>query len=102
MYSPLIALLKKKNLLPVIIFTFSKKKCEDYAGALSNVDLTSGSSEKSVIHVFIEKSLGCLKGDSLVACLFRKEVIVNCLRSKGCETFYLVESQSIMEDFCQS
>jgi antiviral helicase SKI2 len=62
MYSPLISLLKKKTLLPVIIFTFSKKKCEEYAGALSNVDLTTGSSEKSMIHVFIEKSLGCLKG----------------------------------------
>jgi antiviral helicase SKI2 len=49
-------------LLPVIIFTFSKKKCEEYAGSLSNIDLTSGASEKSAVHLFIEKSLSCLKG----------------------------------------
>jgi antiviral helicase SKI2 len=57
-----INLLKKKSLLPVIIFTFSKRKCEDYANALVNLDLTGGSGEKSEIHVFIEKSLSRLKG----------------------------------------
>jgi antiviral helicase SKI2 len=54
--------LNKKSLLPVIIFTFSKKKCDEYANTLSNLDLTAGGSEKSTIHVFIEKSVACLKG----------------------------------------
>jgi antiviral helicase SKI2 len=58
----MISFLNKKLLLPVIIFTFSKKKCDEYANTLSNVDLTSGASEKSAIHVFIEKSTSCLKG----------------------------------------
>ncbi|KAI9327811.1 antiviral helicase [Zopfochytrium polystomum] len=62
MYTQLIGLLKKKTLLPVIVFTFSKRKCEDYASALVNLDLTSGSAEKSQIHVFIEKSIDKLKG----------------------------------------
>jgi antiviral helicase SKI2 len=57
----MIGLLQKKNLLPVVVFTFSKKKCEEYASALSNLDLTS-STEKSEIHVFIEKSLARLRG----------------------------------------
>lgn len=44
-----------------MVFTFSKKKCEEYAGGLTNIDLT-GASEKSEVHVFIEKSLGRLRG----------------------------------------
>ncbi|KAJ3283372.1 hypothetical protein HK104_010409 [Borealophlyctis nickersoniae] len=62
MYIHMLGLLRKKNLLPVIIFTFSKRKCEDFADALVNVDLTSGGAEKSEIHVFIERSLARLKG----------------------------------------
>ncbi|KAI8930243.1 NUC185 domain-containing protein [Entophlyctis helioformis] len=62
LYVHMLAILKKKNLLPVIIFTFSKRKCEEYANALLNVDLSSGASEKSEIHIIIEKSLACLKG----------------------------------------
>ncbi|CAG8573200.1 50_t:CDS:10, partial [Diversispora eburnea] len=52
----LINLLKKRDLLPVVAFTFSKKKCEEYSRTLSNFDFCS-SNEKSQIHVFIEKSL---------------------------------------------
>ncbi|KAK5668535.1 Antiviral helicase ski2 [Batrachochytrium dendrobatidis] len=62
LYTHLIGMLKKRVLLPAIIFTFSKRKCEEYANTLSNTDLTLGSSEKSEIHVFIERSLVCLKG----------------------------------------
>lgn len=58
----IISFLKKKDLLPVIIFAFSKKKCEEYATALANTDLTNGASEKAKIHIFIEKSLTCLVG----------------------------------------
>lgn len=58
----MVGLLKKKNLLPVIVFTFSKRKCEEYADALTNIDLSNGASEKSEIHVFCEKSLSRLKG----------------------------------------
>ncbi|KAJ1560192.1 hypothetical protein HK405_007928 [Cladochytrium tenue] len=50
MYIQLIGLLRKRELVPVIVFTFSKRKCEDYAGALANVDLTAGAAEKSQIH----------------------------------------------------
>ncbi|KAJ3135035.1 hypothetical protein HK100_003090 [Physocladia obscura] len=62
MYGSIISLLKKRGLLPVIVFSFSKRKCEEYANALVNLDLTTGSSEKSEIHVFIERSLARLKG----------------------------------------
>lgn len=57
----LIGLLQKKQLLPVVIFTFSKKRCEEYAGSLSKTDLCT-SLEKSEIHVFIERSLVRLRG----------------------------------------
>ncbi|ORX54475.1 antiviral helicase [Hesseltinella vesiculosa] len=57
----LIGLLNKKELLPVVIFTFSKRRCEEYASSLSKTDLCS-SLEKSEIHVFIERSLVRLRG----------------------------------------
>ncbi|CAM0142365.1 unnamed protein product [Umbelopsis sp. WA50703] len=61
MFVHMVGVLSKKNLLPVVIFTFSKKKCEEYASALSNVDLNS-STEKSEIHIFFEKSVARLRG----------------------------------------
>jgi antiviral helicase SKI2 len=62
LYVHMIGMLRKMNLLPCIIFTFSKRKCEEYANTLVNIDLTSGSREKSEIHLFVERSLGRLKG----------------------------------------
>ncbi|KAI9104054.1 antiviral helicase [Phlyctochytrium arcticum] len=61
-YTHLLPLLAKRNLLPVILFTFSKKKCEEYASALSSLDFTSGATEKSHIHTFIERCVSRLKG----------------------------------------
>lgn len=61
MFVHLIGMLKTKSLLPVVIFTFSKKRCEEYASGLSKTDLCT-SLEKSEIHVFIERSLVRLRG----------------------------------------
>ncbi|KAI9511739.1 antiviral helicase [Russula earlei] len=60
-YIHLIGLLRKKSLLPVVIFTFSKKRCEQNAGTLTNLDLSSAV-EKSEVHVTIEKAVMRLKG----------------------------------------
>ncbi|KAI8971231.1 NUC185 domain-containing protein [Pilobolus umbonatus] len=57
----LIGMLREKSLLPVVVFTFSKKQCENYATGLSKTDLCT-SLEKSEIHVFIERSLVRLRG----------------------------------------
>ncbi|KAG8960224.1 hypothetical protein FRC03_006880 [Tulasnella sp. 419] len=57
----LVGHLKKKALLPVVVFTFSKKKCEEHASTLTNTDLST-SAERSEIHVTIEKALTRLKG----------------------------------------
>ncbi|CAO1638166.1 unnamed protein product [Sympodiomycopsis kandeliae] len=54
-------LLKKKDLLPVVVFVFSKKRCEDNASSIPNVDFLSAR-EKSEVHVVIERSLMRLKG----------------------------------------
>ncbi|OJJ81640.1 SKI complex RNA helicase subunit SKI2 [Aspergillus glaucus CBS 516.65] len=56
----LVSHLSKENLLPGCIFVFSKKRCEDNADSLSNQDFCNAS-EKSLIHMFIEKSLTRLK-----------------------------------------
>jgi len=60
-WNKIIHLLNKRQLTPVVIFAFSKKKCETLADSLPNMDLTSGA-EKSEIHVFMQNSISKLKG----------------------------------------
>ncbi|CAO2647962.1 Nn.00g088840.m01.CDS01 [Neocucurbitaria sp. VM-36] len=55
----LIQHLRNKELLPACIFVFSKKRCEENAEALSNLDYCTAA-EKSAIHMTIEKSLARL------------------------------------------
>lgn len=54
--------LRKNELLPCCIFVFSKKRCEENADALANKDYCTAS-EKSTIHMILEKSLARLKLD---------------------------------------
>jgi antiviral helicase SKI2 len=61
LYIHLIGLLRKNSLLPVVVFTLSKKKCEENAGTLTNLDLSSAA-EKSEAHITIEKAIMRLKG----------------------------------------
>ncbi|CAD6958842.1 unnamed protein product, partial [Tilletia controversa] len=49
------------ELLPVVTFVFSKKRCEEYAGSMPNTDLCTAR-EKGEVHIVIEKSLTRLKG----------------------------------------
>ncbi|KAJ7561237.1 hypothetical protein O6H91_03G020200 [Diphasiastrum complanatum] len=53
--------LSKKGLLPVVVFCFSKNRCDRSADSLTAADLTS-SSEKSEIRVFCDKAFSRLKG----------------------------------------
>lgn len=57
----LINKLSKKSLLPVVIFCFSKNRCDKSADNLPGTDLTS-SSEKSEIRIFCDKAFSRLKG----------------------------------------
>ncbi|EDO38196.1 predicted protein [Nematostella vectensis] len=57
----LITMLEKKDKLPVVAFTFSRRKCEENADQLSNLNLTT-SVERSRIHVEMQKYLARLKG----------------------------------------
>lgn len=61
LYVHLLGHLRKKSLLPVVVFTFSKKRCEENAATLTNADLCTAV-EKSEVHVAIEKALSRLKG----------------------------------------
>ncbi|KAH9486365.1 Putative ATP-dependent RNA helicase [Psilocybe cubensis] len=61
LYVHLLGHLRKKALLPVVVFTFSKKRCEENAATLTNADLCT-SVEKSEVHVAVEKALARLKG----------------------------------------
>ncbi|ESO92823.1 hypothetical protein LOTGIDRAFT_232926 [Lottia gigantea] len=55
-----IEMLKKKDKLPAVAFTFSKRKIDENAYHLQSLDLTS-TSEKNEIHVFFQKSINKLK-----------------------------------------
>lgn len=57
--------LRKENLLPACVFVFSKKRCEENANSLSNQDFCTAT-EKSAIHMIIEKSLARLKPEDRV------------------------------------
>ncbi|TIB36339.1 hypothetical protein E3P86_02521 [Wallemia ichthyophaga] len=57
----LVQYLKKKELLPVVIFTFSKRKCEENASGLGGMDLLTAA-EKSEVHITIERSISRLRG----------------------------------------
>ncbi|XP_062085110.1 DExH-box ATP-dependent RNA helicase DExH11 isoform X2 [Humulus lupulus] len=57
----LINKLSKNSLLPVVIFCFSKNRCDKSADSMTGTDLTS-SSEKSEIRIFCDKAFSRLKG----------------------------------------
>ncbi|CAR26560.1 hypothetical protein ZYGR_0H03770 [Zygosaccharomyces rouxii] len=52
--------LRSKDLLPAVVFVFSKKRCEEYADWLEGVNFCNGR-ERSQIHMFIEKSVTRLR-----------------------------------------
>ena len=52
--------LRKVDLLPACIFVFSKRRCEENADALSNLDYCTAT-EKSAIHMIFQRSVARLK-----------------------------------------
>lgn len=60
-WMPLINNLLKKSLVPVVIFCFSKNRCDRSADSMFGADLTSNS-DKSEIRVFCDKAFSRLKG----------------------------------------
>lgn len=61
MWLSLINKLSKKSLLPVVIFCFSKNRCDKSVDNMTTTDLTT-SSEKSEIRIFCDKAFSRLKG----------------------------------------
>ena len=57
--------LRKEDLLPACIFVFSKKRCEENADALSTLDFCTAT-EKSAIHMIIERSVARLKPEDRI------------------------------------
>ncbi|KAI9851279.1 MAG: hypothetical protein M1838_004113 [Thelocarpon superellum] len=57
--------LRKEDLLPACIFVFSKRRCEENADALSNLDYCTAS-EKSAIHMIVGKSIARLRPEDRV------------------------------------
>lgn len=59
-WGKLVDMLTRRSLLPVVVFSFSRRRCEELAYGLTTADLNTAY-EKSEIHVFIERSLNRLR-----------------------------------------
>jgi antiviral helicase SKI2 len=57
----LLIFLQGQQLLPVVVFSFSKKVCEECGSGITTIDLTTGG-EKHQIHMFVKDALKRLKG----------------------------------------
>lgn len=60
-WTKLVKYLEKRTMLPVVVFTFSKRLCEDCAFRLSSVDLSSDL-ERKEIKLFVHRSIKRLQG----------------------------------------
>lgn len=72
-YINLISYLNTKDLLPMIVFIFSRQRCDETAQILNSVDLTS-ESEKFAIHHFFNRCIDRLTGSDKElpqVCFFR-------------------------------
>lgn len=59
-WTTLVTYLRNENLLPAVIFVFSKRRCEEYAESLSGFNFSTAK-ESSEIHMFIDKAVSRLK-----------------------------------------
>lgn len=80
-WTHLINHLRKNKLLPVVNFVFSKKRCEEYASNLQNMDLCDAR-EKSEVHIVWERALNRLKGESMTRCIQAGERADKQVRTK--------------------
>ena len=62
LWTDVVYFLQKQDLLPVVAFTFSKRKCDENADNLENLNLNSAS-EKSAVIVFMQNCVSKLQGD---------------------------------------
>ncbi|KAJ2829154.1 Antiviral helicase ski2, partial [Coemansia erecta] len=56
----LVGHLRAQGLLPAVMFTFSRKRCEEYAYSLRNLDFLNDS-RRSQVHIFVDRCLKRLK-----------------------------------------
>ncbi|XP_031831546.1 superkiller complex helicase subunit twister [Nomia melanderi] len=70
--------LKTNNMLPVVVFMLSRKRCDNSAVLLRNVDLTT-ESEKYIIRTFFQNNIKQLKGSDreLPQVLMMQELLQN-------------------------
>ncbi|OAD60373.1 Helicase SKI2W [Eufriesea mexicana] len=77
-WSALISHLKTENLLPAVVFMFSRRRCGQTAALLRNINLTT-ESEKHTIRVFFQNSIRHLKGTDrqLPQVVMMQQLLVN-------------------------
>uniref|UniRef100_A0A915M846 Helicase ATP-binding domain-containing protein n=1 Tax=Meloidogyne javanica TaxID=6303 RepID=A0A915M846_MELJA len=87
-YINLISYLNTKDLLPMIVFIFSRQRCDETAQILNSVDLTS-ESEKFAIHHFFNRCIDRLTGSD-------KELPQVLLMQELCKRGFAVHHSGIL------
>lgn len=75
-------MLEKKEKLPVVAFTFSRKKCDDNADQLGNLNLITPL-ERSKTQVLLQKYLAKLKGGDRTLPQVRRLYLVFAFHSES-------------------
>lgn len=57
----MLGLLREREQLPVVAFTFSRSRCDEHADTLGSLDLVS-SAEKGRIRLFFQRCIARLRG----------------------------------------
>lgn len=58
----IITTIKERDMLPCIIFSFSRKECENYANSLKDLDFNT-KGERHLIETIFNNAIGCLSDD---------------------------------------
>lgn len=58
-WSSLVRFLEREELMPCVVFSFSKKKCEEIAGMLSSLSLNTAA-ESAAVHTFSRQAISRL------------------------------------------
>lgn len=59
----IISTIRERDLLPCIIFSFSRKECENYASSLKDMDFITDADSKTVIRTIFNNAVECLSED---------------------------------------
>uniref|UniRef100_A0A7E4VDN8 Superkiller viralicidic activity 2-like 2 n=1 Tax=Panagrellus redivivus TaxID=6233 RepID=A0A7E4VDN8_PANRE len=56
----MISTIKERDMLPCIVFSFSRKECEGYASTLKDINFTANDADRKCIDIVFQNAINCL------------------------------------------